>query len=553
MAWSTRPPPVGRQHAQHRAQREREHRGGQRHPHHRAAAGQQARPDVVAPGSRAPAARRSSARRSVATRPRRTGVCDSASRQKPREAEAGDDVLIGRTSDGSGRGPGAGPDAGPARGGGGMRPAVRRRGGGQHGGQVGGQVDGHDAHGDDQHDGLDHGHVAHLDGGVERVADAGIAEDHLGDQRTAEEHAQRHRHALDGGDQGVGQRMPPDDAALGDPSQPGSDDVVGLQHLDHGCPHQAQQIGRDGQGQRRGGQHEVTPLGQQAAVGLQQGGRRQDLEHRGREDQHQQDRDGEAGHRLEQHQDGERPAVAPGCPGAAPPYPPHQRQRQSREHDAGREQQRVGEARPHQLTHRHVGVDRSPQSPDSIWPAQCKYWTGWADPIGAPGREAGAVRGHAADAGGHGVQHVGESPDQQAAALVLDLLRLMDQRGALVQVGLGQGLGDELGEAGIVEVGLVARGARSVVLLDGQQEGTRHAATGAEGPARAVGPVEGGGVDLLDRHRHAGLLGLLRKKTRAALDPGVTSSTSSPSAWPAWASSRRASARSRWRCGIAWL
>src|SRR6218665_2559828 len=55
--------------------------------------------------------------------------------------------------------------------------------------------------------------------------------------------------------------------------------------------------------------------------------------------------------------------------------------------------------------------------------------------IGPPGGEAGAIGSDASDRTGDCLLIVDEAPDEQAAAIVLDLLCLADQRLALFDVG----------------------------------------------------------------------------------------------------------------------
>src|SRR5436309_5130490 len=101
-----------------------------------------------------------------------------------------------------------------------------------------------------------------------------------------------------------------------------------------------------------------------------------------------------------------------------------------------------------------------------------------------------------ADPSRRAVEHVGETPDEKAAAVELDALRLMDQRAAPFEIGLAHRALEQAGEFGIAEVRLVVdRGGRVDVERGGEPRRAERAA-GAERPIRARLAVEDGEIDL---------------------------------------------------------
>src|SRR5215211_1262417 len=81
-------------------------------------------------------------------------------------------------------------------------------------------------------------------------------------------------------------------------------------------------------------------------------------------------------------------------------------------------------------------------------------------------RESGSGRVKPADSVAVGVHLVAERPDDVTAALVFDLLRLVEELGALGVIELRARLRDQVEELGILPVRLVERGVRQAALVD---------------------------------------------------------------------------------------
>src|SRR5258705_1463456 len=88
-------------------------------------------------------------------------------------------------------------------------------------------------------DGHDHRGVVGEDGADEERADAGYAEDLLGDEGAGEDGGNLQRHQGDHRDEGIAHRLPGDGHALGESLRPRGADVVELDHVEHRGAHEA--------------------------------------------------------------------------------------------------------------------------------------------------------------------------------------------------------------------------------------------------------------------------------------------------------------------------
>src|SRR6266545_7301767 len=111
-----------------------------------------------------------------------------------------------------------------------------------------------------------------------------------------------------------------------------------------------------------------------------------------------------------------------------------------------------------------------------------------------------------------GVDLVLEAPDAVAAAVVLDLLGILEQRGALGAVQLLLRLPDQPEELRVRPVGLVVRRVRHRPVGDLGEVAAGEPVVLGERPAQVLVAVEGPGVLVADLDRHAGLLRLLREQ-----------------------------------------
>ena len=98
--------------------------------------------------------------------------------------------------------------------------------------QVGDQVDEDERDADDQGEALHDGVVARRDRVVQRLADAGQREDRLGEDRPAEQGAERQPDDGDDREQGAAQGVAADDRELAEALGPGGADVVLTEHVE---------------------------------------------------------------------------------------------------------------------------------------------------------------------------------------------------------------------------------------------------------------------------------------------------------------------------------
>jgi hypothetical protein len=205
---------------------------------------------------------------------------------------------------------------------------------------------------DDQHGTL-HGRIVPRGDGLDHVAsEPGPGEDHLDEDRPAQHVAELeadHRHRRD---QGVPERMPPDDRAFGQPLRPGGPNVVLAEHVEHAGAGEARDVG-DRKSAKRERRQEEVPGGARARRG-------QEAEPYGEEELQQDAQD----ERRRDHA-GEREPEARAVPPGPPPDCGHDAGRNADRHrdaDGGERQLKaLPEPFPDLERHRSAGPDGLPE------------------------------------------------------------------------------------------------------------------------------------------------------------------------------------------------